>query len=225
MDAATRDALLTQFAAYLATVDETDTAQTNEAEAPDLFTLLAELAALKSEVKLEARLVKSALDEFRALVENVREYQLRLDEERRQRNEQAIGFERQKQKDFLLELLEVRDRLHAGYEQASRFRPQRWWGCRAVGEFVAALATGMAMNLRRLDELLTRHEVQPVLALGQRFDPYTMRAIEVTRDVNQPAAVVVNELRPGFLYRGQLLRPAEVVVNRPEETQRLMNNK
>jgi len=215
MDTATREALVARFAAYLEELDRAaDDGDEPDAEGPDLFTLLAELAALKSEVKLEARLVKTALDEFRALFERLRENQLRIDDERRQRHEQALVLERQGQKDFLLELLELRDRLQAGHEQALRFRPG-WFGRRAAVEFVAALAAGMGMNLRRLDEILARREVQPLSALGERFDPHTMRAIELAHDASQPVGAVVSELRKGFLYQGTLLRAADVVVNRP----------
>lgn len=180
---------------------------------PDLFTLLAELAALKNEVKLESRQVKSALDDFRALFDTLREANACLSDEQERRREQDRKADQQGQKDLLLELLELRDRLQAGLDQARRFRPG-WLAGRAVG-FVASMAEGMSMNLRRFDETLARRGVRELPALGQTFDPHTMHAAELARNPYRPAGVVVGELRKGFLYQDRLLRPAEVVVNRP----------
>jgi molecular chaperone GrpE len=181
--------------------------------APDLFTLLAEVAALKNEVKLEARQVKSALDEFRSLFDALREANARLAEEQERRREQEQMAGQQAQTALLLALLDLRDRLQAGHEQALRFRPG-WLTGRSAASFVASMAEGMAMNLRRLDEILARREVRPLAVVGQSFDPRTMHAAELARDPDQPDGQVVSELRKGFTHGDRLLRAAEVVVNR-----------
>jgi molecular chaperone GrpE len=218
MDEATKDALTSRFRAYLdrtgadapATGDE---GRVGEA-APDLFTLLAELAALKNEVKLESRQVKSALDEFRGLFDTLRETQTRLVDEQQQRCEQARAADRRDSRDLLLELLDLRDRIQAGQTQAARFRPGWLSRRRRAPKLIALLADGMGMNLRRLDETLARRGVRPLPAVGRPFDPQRMHAAELTRDPGRPNGQVVAELRSGWLLHGELLRPAEVVVNR-----------
>ena len=222
MDEAEKDRLTDRFRAYLDAHSQAvpgdcapfDSAQGTDGDvAPDLFTLLAELAALKNEVKLESRQVKSALDDFRALFDTLREANARLADEQERRREQERAADQKGEKDLLLELLELRDRLQAGHNQARRFQPG-WFGGRAAA-FVASMAEGMGMNLRRFDETLARREVRELPALGQTFDPRTMHAAELARNPYRPEGVVVGELRKGFLYRDRLLRPAEVVVNRP----------
>ncbi|MEA3274142.1 MAG: nucleotide exchange factor GrpE [Pseudomonadota bacterium] len=216
MDEAAKDQLTSRFRAYL---DSADAAGDQGAEAegdsvPDLFTLLAELGALKNEVKLESRHVKSSLDEFRGLYGTLREANTRLADEQERCREQERVLGQQAQKDLLLDLLDVRDRLQAGYDQAVRFRPGRLTG-RAAAGFVASMAEGMAMNLRRLDETLVRRGVRPLPALGETFDPHTMHAAELASDPARSEGLVVGELRKGFLHQDRLLRSAEVVVNRP----------
>ncbi len=219
MEEVVKDQLTARFRAYL---DGTDAAAAGAnaepagASAPDLFTLLAEVAALKNEVKLESRHVKSALDEFRGLFDELRQANARLAEEQDRRREQERLAGQQAHKDLLLELLELRDRLQAGYDQAARFRPG-WLKGRAAG-FIPSMAEGMAMNLRRLDETLTRRGVRPLRAVGQAFDPQTMHAAELARDPARAAGVVVGELRKGFLHQDRLLRLAEVVVNQPVQS-------
>lgn len=215
MDEATKDQLMAAFRAYLdraGTLDDPDAAPEAET-APDLFTLLAELAALRNEVKLESRQVKSALDEFRSLFDTLRESGARLGEEQERRREQERLADQQGQKDLLLDLLDLRDRLQAGQEQARRFRPG-WFDGRATG-FIVSMAEGLEMNLRRFDETLARRGVTPLPAVGQPFDPHTMHAAELVNQPARPAGIVVRELRKGFLLHDRLLRPAEVAVNRP----------
>ncbi len=216
MDETTKDQLTARFRAYLdGTNGASATAAGTEDEAvPDLFTLLAEVAALKNEVKLESRNLKSALDEFRGLYAALREANTSLADEQARCREQVQLLGQQAQKELLLDLLDLRDRLQAGHDQALRFRPGRLGGRGAV-RFIASMAEGMAMNLRRLDETLSRRGVRPLTALGQ-LDPHTMHAAEFANDPAQAKGLVVDELRKGFHYQDQLLRFAEVVVNRPE---------
>jgi molecular chaperone GrpE len=217
MDQAAKDQLAARFRAYLDGADaalETGTATDGE-PIPDLFTLLAEVAALKNEVKLESRNLKSALDEFRDLYTALREANTRLAEEQARSLEQERRSGERAQKDLLLDLLDLRDRLQAGHEQAVRFRPEALVRRSAV-RFIGSMAEGMSMNLRRLDETLARRGVRPLSALGQPFDAHTMHAVELAKDPDHPTGLVVGELRKGFLYRDELLRSAEVVVNRPD---------
>ncbi len=220
MDEATKEALTARFRAYLdQPEDEVAGAADDRAEpAPDLFTLLAELAALKNEVKLESRQVKTALDQFRELFDSLRESQGRLADEQQQRCDQARAADRRDGRDLLLELLDLRDRIQAGADQAARFRPGWFSRRRRAPMLIAGLADGMALNLRRLDEILARRGVRPLSAVGRAFDPHRMHAAELSSDPERPNGQVVAELRPGWLLDDELLRAAEVVVNRCEPT-------
>jgi molecular chaperone GrpE len=217
MDEATKEALTAQFRAHLdAAGDELSAMGGSKESTPDLFTLLAELAALKNEVKLESRQVKTALDEFRGLFDTLRESQARLGDEQERRIEQTRAADRQAWKTMLLELLELRDRIQAGQDQAARFRPGWLMRKRRQPQVVASLAEGMALTLRRLDETLARRGLRPLPAIGRPFDPQHMHAAELTRDPERPTGQVVAELRPGWLLYDELLRPAEVIVNRTD---------
>lgn len=227
MDLATREALTEQFRAYLDTIAEeradgwaddwagsADEGEAEQAPAPDLFSFFAELAALKNEVKLESRQVKSALEEFRGLFDSLRESQTRLAEEQERRCEQTRAADRAGWRDMLLELLELRDRLQAGQEQAARFEPHWYARNRREVRLIRSLAEGMAMNLRRLDEALARRGLRPIPTQGRLFDPHRMRATELTHDPQYRNGEVMAETRPGWLLHEDLLRLADVVVNR-----------
>jgi molecular chaperone GrpE len=225
MDPANREQLLARFAAYLDAATEPAPAEPgdrdrpavssgSQAPAPDLFTLLAELAALKNEVKIESRQVKGALDQFRDAFDLARQAQARLEETEAQRLEAERRNQQAAERDLLLELLDLRDRLQAGCDQARRYSPG-WLARRGRADaFVTGMAEGMAMNLQRLDATLARRGVRPLRVLGLRFDPQTMHAAEAGQDPGQADGLVLAEMRRGFVQGQRLLRAAEVVVNR-----------
>src|SRR5262249_2812134 len=78
-----------------------------------------------------------------------------------------------------------------------------------------AVRAGSALSAQRRERALEQHGVERVACVGQPFDPETMEVAEVVRDPDRTAAEVVDELRPGYRWRGRLLRYAQVRVARP----------
>jgi molecular chaperone GrpE len=73
---------------------------------------------------------------------------------------------------------------------------------------------GIELIYRQFQDALQKVGVQPIVAVGQTFDPRIHEAIEMvdTRDV--PDHHVVDELQRGYKYKDRLLRPAMVRVAR-----------
>lgn len=212
MDETDKERLVERFRDYLESMEEYLPQQAPET--PDLFTLLSELTALKNEVKIESRQVKTALDEFRGLFDTLQQANARLDGELGRQREHETRERQDAERDLLLELLELRDRLQAGQDQLRGYRPG-WLARRGgAGEYVSGIAAGQAMLLRRLDEILARRGVRALPALEQRFDPRSMHAAETANHPERDDGQVVGEIRTGFFFHGRLLRPAEVIVNK-----------
>lgn len=211
MEANRKEDLIARFRAYLerdAETQDTDPAQ------PDLYTLLAELAALKNEVKLEARQVKTALDQFREVFETLRQTNDRLEQESVRLREREGLARQETERELLLEVLDIYDRLQAGRDQARRFVPS--WLARRSGAdaFIQSLADGQDLTLRRIEDILNRRGVYGLETRGQPFDPRTMQATGSGWDPELAEGVVIQETRRGFSRHNRLLRPAEVVVNK-----------
>jgi molecular chaperone GrpE len=81
-------------------------------------------------------------------------------------------------------------------------------------QLVAAAADGYALSLRRVERLLPTLELEVRPCYGEPFDPDWMEAVEVVGDTGEPPGTVVEEVRPGYLWRGQPFRPAQVKVAR-----------
>ena len=81
-------------------------------------------------------------------------------------------------------------------------------------QLAAAAADGYAMSLRRIERVLPTLELEPLSCTGEIFDPETMEAVEVVGDSGLPPGTVVEEVRPGYRWRGKVFRFAQVKVAR-----------
>lgn len=221
MDSEIKEQLLERFRAYLDQQPEVPADTDEDERRTDLYSLFSELVALKNEVRLESRQVKTVLDEFRAVFETLQASQSQLGRELDRAHQAAPEQRRAALKPVLLELVELRDRFEAGLRVLHNYRPTlwvRWLGRRRrERDLLQAVAQGQDISLRRLDQLLNAQQVVPLAAEGQPLDPHTMRAAELDQRPDLANGIVTEELRKGYLWQGELLRLAEVKVNRQPE--------
>jgi molecular chaperone GrpE len=71
---------------------------------------------------------------------------------------------------------------------------------------------GMNMVLRQLMDFLVDHGVQPIEAVGQKFDPNLHEAIAHEPSKKFPEGVVTRQTRRGYRMKDRLLRPSSVAV-------------
>lgn len=121
------------------------------------------------------------------------------------------------------ELTTLRDRLEALY------RAQPWWRrilCRpwhaAVkdvysGRSVAtqkqifdSLVEGYGLIQERLQRTMKERSILRMECVGREVDPNAMTVLEAISDPARPPGLVVEEVRPGYYWKGKVLRFAEV---------------
>ena len=73
---------------------------------------------------------------------------------------------------------------------------------------------GIELIYRQFQDALQKAGVQPIVAVGQIFDPRIHEAIEMVDRTDVPDHQVVDELQRGYKYKDRLLRPAMVRVAR-----------
>jgi len=74
--------------------------------------------------------------------------------------------------------------------------------------------SGVELIYRQLQDALVKIGVQPIVSLGQAFDPRVHEAIEMVDTTEVPDHHVFEELQRGYKYKERLLRPAMVRVAR-----------
>jgi molecular chaperone GrpE len=78
-----------------------------------------------------------------------------------------------------------------------------------------AWVKGLELSVRKLDEALSAHGLEPIDAVGARFDPKLHEAIGYEESAEHPEDTVTSELRRGYRIRDRVVRPALVKVARP----------
>lgn len=112
----------------------------------------------------------------------------------------------------------MRDRLETGVLHSKAYRPG--WFARIFkreATFITSLSEGQTMTWRRMEQLLSTHDVRALNTINKPFDPQFMRAVAVEYTPGLPNNKVVSELRKGFIWKDEVLRIAEVKVNKEEE--------
>lgn len=207
--------------------------QGNAAAAPDLYTVVEALTALTRETQLQARATSRLNAELTEAMARLLE---------RAQDPEAIArrvleARREGRWELVSELLDVRDRLERGADEAferletleratdAPSKPPPWnlWrrlrGSRSEPEasglshaVLAALLDGNRLSLERLDELLSRLDLREIPAEGLPFDPELMRAVEVDRMSDEQPGAVLEVVRAGYVSQGRVVRYAEVRV-------------
>lgn len=176
--------------------DEFDIPATPEAAAAALQQLRAEKAELQDKL-------------LRALAEaqNVRR-RAQQDVER----ERKYGIER-----FGKDVLSVADNLGRALSALPA-------DSEAMDPAVKNVIVGVQATERELQSVLERHGVTRIEALGKPFNAEFHQAMMEVEDPSVPAGTVVQELIPGYLIAGRLLRAAMVAVSKGGPQARAASN-
>jgi molecular chaperone GrpE len=196
-DAPADEVAADEAAAEDAAVDEADAEDAATAEkgakdeelADDAAALAAEMADLKDKL-------------LRALAEteNVRR---RAERDRRDVARYAIaGFAR--------EMLAVADNLSRALESVSE-------DDRSPNEALNAVVSGVELTEREMLSAFEREGIQPIEALGQKFDHNVHEAMFELEDSSNLPGTIVHVLEKGYMLNDRLLRPARVGIAKSGE--------
>jgi len=73
-------------------------------------------------------------------------------------------------------------------------------------------AQGLELIRQRLFDTLKKLGLEPMVVLGEPFDPHVHHAVEMVEPEDAPAHTVLAEFQRGYNFKGRLLRPAMVKV-------------
>ncbi|GAB4256132.1 MAG: hypothetical protein Kow0065_04750 [Methylomicrobium sp.] len=198
-------------------LEQTDFAHLTAIEQPDLTALFSDLAGLKSEVKAESRQFKATLDTLAEAVAALKADNQSLADELAKTAETLQRQRREAERAVLLEIVDIYDRLSEGYRVLQNYRPVDSLFNHSKKQdvrFIDSFAKGQEITLKRFEQLLQRRRVSKIDCLGKPFDARTMATLEVGHDPSLDNGVVLEVLRSGFLFEDEVLRLAEVKVNK-----------
>jgi molecular chaperone GrpE len=151
-------------------------------------------------LKNRAAAAEQERDQFLALVQQTRadfeNYQKRVQRDLAQERRYA-------QQPLALDLLASLDNLERATQAAKQANE------------TGPLVQGVAMVQAQLLDVLRRHGITPIEALGKPFDPNLHQAVMQQPAANVSPNTVVQVLEQGFMIHDRVLRPARVVVSKP----------
>lgn len=72
------------------------------------------------------------------------------------------------------------------------------------------LADGVKMIHSKFLALLEKEDVRPIESIGKKFDPELHHAVAVVKRKGVAHGTIIDDLRHGYFWKNELLRPAQV---------------
>jgi molecular chaperone GrpE len=181
-------------------------------DAPPATDATAETPNLKpsyvAELEAKAEAAEKLTQEVQSRFEQLRTQLQRETDETRQRLNRAADERAERGKaDFIAALLPVLDNLQRATEAAES------------GSTAEQIAEGVRRTAASFENALAAAGVEPISAVGQKFDPELHEAVDTVPVEPEEEGKVVSEYTRGYRIGDRLLRPAGVKVGR--STQRM----
>ena len=143
-----------------------------------------EVARLREQLRAEHEMYLRALADF--------------DNYRRRVERESARIARSGKRDILLSILEVMDGFDRAFQQAGKNQSALWEGVQAIH--------------RQLLAALQSQGIAPFDSVGHAFDPAQHEAIATVQSNGHPSGTVVDDVRRGYRWGDEVLRPARVRV-------------
>jgi molecular chaperone GrpE len=150
-------------------------------------------ANLEHELEAERKRNEELLTRLRYMQADLENYRKRMEKEMKDAGE-ALA------KSLAAKLLIVQDELDLAVKHAKKAKAD------------AEITEGLGMVKRNLEAALESVGVERIESVGKPFDPSIHEAVEKVQGKSHGKDVVSEEVRPGYTFRGQLLRPTMVKV-------------
>jgi len=169
-----------------------------------ISSLEAELTDLRQQLAAKEAEAKANYDRFVRQTAELENFKKRVSRER----EDGIRFANEV---LLKDLLPIVDNLERAVAHASG------------GGNGKPLVEGVEMVLKGFLDVLSKHGVRQIVALGQSFDPGKHEAMAQLDSESHAPNSVIDEHQRGYFYRERLLRPALVTIAKGLKTNEKKN--
>jgi molecular chaperone GrpE len=156
----------------------------------------------------KAKSAQDELDKLRQDYADILDKYMRLHAEfdnfRKRSSKEKTEFVKFANEGLILELLSILDNFERGIRSAEQKKD------------FDLLHQGVDMISKQLHSLLEAKGLVRIKAVGQKFDPHQHEPMEVVES-DEKDDVVIEEMQPGYLLNGRIIRPAKVKVARKKQ--------
>jgi len=151
------------------------------------------------EEQIKEEQIKEEQD-YSALWDKYVRLQAEFDNYRKRSFKERADFIKFANEGLIIELLGILDNFGRGIKSAEQKKDY------------GLLHQGVDMILKQLHSLLETKGLSRIKSLGQKFNPHQHEAVEVIEEDGVEEEVVTDELQPGYMLGGRVIRPAMVKV-------------
>ncbi|MCS7242307.1 MAG: nucleotide exchange factor GrpE [Candidatus Caldatribacterium sp.] len=166
------------------------------------ISLQEEVEKLKTALEEEKRRVSEKEQLISEYLNDLKRVKADFDNFRKREMLYRQQFVKTANRDLILKILPIIDDL-----EKALFEGQK-------NEVDVTFLQGVELIYRKFLSILEKEGVRPVETKGQKFDPKYHEAIATVSLPDHEDFVIVEEVRKGYLYHDEVLRPAQVKVNR-----------
>jgi molecular chaperone GrpE len=148
---------------------------------------------LEHELAAEKKRNEELLTRLKYMQADLENYRKRMEKDMKEAGESLT-------RTLVAKLLTVQDEMDLAVKHAKKGKADR------------EITEGLGMVRRNLESALDSVGVERIETVGRPFDPSIHEAVEKVQGKTPGKDVVLEEVRPGYTFRGQLLRPSMVKV-------------
>lgn len=172
---------------------------------PDFMTIVNELSALKGEVKKMNTVSLKVMNNIQGIIENTEKHGIE------QSNIKEI-------KSVLLKITDFDELVHRAQKYYSEIPEPGYINLNTYKQKYAIWQEGYNILIEKWKQLFKEAGIKPTGKTGENFNPVFHEAIDTENDSLKPDNIITETQEIGFLYKGNLLKQAKVVVNKIVES-------
>lgn len=123
---------------------------------------------------------------------------------RKRKDEEVSNLLKYANVDLILDILPIID----NFERAIKLDDNN------LKDELSKFLQGFKMIYSMLSDTLKKDGITEIEVLGKPFDPNTSQALFVDNDITKEDNIVLDVMLKGYMYKGRVIRPASVKVNK-----------
>lgn len=163
---------------------------------------LSEMEELQSLIEEQKKIIEEKEKLITDYLNDLKRLKADFDNFRKRETLFRQDFVKKANRDLILKLLPVLDDMERAMREAK------------AKEIDEAITQGIELIYRKFLNILQEEGVKPIEVEGQKFDPKYHEAISTVSLPDYYDYEIVEEIRRGYIYQDEVLRPTQVRVNR-----------
>ncbi|HBE03151.1 MAG: nucleotide exchange factor GrpE [Spirochaetes bacterium GWF1_41_5] len=200
--------------------DGKDNPPDGESEIPDYMTLLRHFIVLRHEVRNQSEITLETGKNFTAEMQSARDalahQENRLAQLVLDLKSEIPRARREGEEKIIHELLNIYDDISSLAEESAFLESVKPGWFSRKNNNLERIIQNQNNTLNKIRDALEKLKIAPVCRIGDRFDPARMRAAGTTFNPDFNNEAVIKIFRQGYIKEGNILRLAEVEINKKE---------